>query len=56
MSLFENIKYKLNEVKITGDSGNPLKDKSEVDKLQKYKDDLAKKRGYVLNPTEKKRV
>ena len=55
MRLFENIKYKLNEVKITGDSNNPLKDKSEVDKLQKYKDDLAKKRGYVLNPTEKKK-
>ena len=55
MSLFENIKYRLNEVKITGDADNPLKDKSESDKLQKYKDDLAKKKGYVLNPTEKKK-
>ena len=55
MSLFERIQHRLNEVKITGDSGNPLEDKSEVDKLQKYKDDLAKKKGYVLNPTEKKK-
>ena len=57
MSLFENIKYRLNEVKITGDAtpdSGPSDQSSEVLR-QKYKDDLAKKKGYVLNPTEKKK-
>ena len=56
MRLFENIKYRLNEVKITGDTPDkgPSDQSSEVLR-QKYKDDLAKKKGYVLNPTEKKK-
>jgi len=49
MSLFERIQHRLNEA----ESGP--KDQSQVDKVQKYKDDLAKKKGYVLNPTEKKK-
>jgi len=54
MSLFERIQYKLNEAKVTGDTEPPKSGANEVLR-QKYKDDLAKKKGYVLNPTEKKK-
>jgi len=56
MSLFEKIKIKLDEVKVTGDTPDSgPKDQSSDTLRQKYKDDLAKKKGYVLNPTEKKK-
>jgi len=57
MSLFEklnNKRYDLQEASSGGKSkggGNS----SEGEIRQKYKDDLAKKKGYVLNPTEKKK-
>ena len=57
MSLFEKITIKLNEAKVTGDTTpeSTPESESQAEKLKKQRDALAKKKGYVLNPTEKKK-
>ena len=57
MSLFERITIKLNEAKVTGDTTpeSTPESESQAEKLKKQRDALAKKKGYVLNSTEKKK-
>ena len=62
MSLFEKITIKLNEAEVTRNDTNfddsrrqYTTDQEKAEKLKKQRDALAKKKGYVLNPTEKKK-
>ena len=59
MSLFEklnNKRYDLQEASSGGKSkGGGSGNSSQEEDIMKYKDDLAKKKGYSLNPTEKKK-
>ena len=55
MSLFDKLNNKRYDLQEASSGGKKKGYGSQEDIRQKYKDDLAKKKGYVLNPTEKKK-